>query len=512
MSAAKKKAQSFRWHHFLAWMRNDPITRRKKRITILPDVPAINPAAWFLRGLALVYLFAFSSAFIQLEGLLGSDGILPVRQYLAAIATQFGFTRFFLFPTVAWLSSSDFFLQCYCLLGIACSIGFLTGLRPRLWAIALWILYFSLVAIGQDFYGYQWDALLLEAGFLAIWLSPLSSIRYAHASTVLTWLFRLLLFRLIFSSGVAKWTSGDPLWQSWEALKVHYETQPLPTPIGWYFHQLPAGFHKVCTFLIFVIEVVVPIFFFFPTPFRRVAMWFQLLLQGLIALTGNYTFFNLLTALLCLFLLNSPDPVVDELELARPPIRIPWLPYAKQFFVGLWTVAGLLHLLTLFNVPIFFGSKVLETMERYYLINRYGLFAVMTPLRYELEIQGSRDGKEWKIYELPWKPDRLNKAPSFIAPYQPRLDWQLWFAALSRFEETTWLNGLVKDLLEGQPDCLALFRENPFPGTPPKYLRILKYEYHFTDFKERQRTGNWWYRYLLGNYTPVLSLTAKTPH
>ena len=340
--------------------------------------------------------------------------------------------------------------------------------------------------------GYQWDYLLLEASFLAIFLVP---------SLPRIWLFQWLLFRLMFESGVVKLASHDASWSSLTALTYHYQTQPLPTPLAWYMAQLPLWFQKASTVFVFVIELVLPFLILAPRRFKQAAALGMILLQILILLTGNYTFFNWLAIALCLFLFDDRffrKPALPAQRANR---------YVSIALIAFVAVMGCMQLLEVFNVappaPIRTLSRLIAPFG---LINQYGLFASMTTTRPEISIEGSNDATNWQPYLFRYKAGPLNRAPSWVAPYQPRLDWQMWFASLGDYRQNPWFTQLLLKLLQGSKPVLALFERDPFPGKPPKYIRAMVYEYRFTDFATRRKTGNWWTREQKGTYFPAVSL------
>jgi len=346
------------------------------------------------------------------------------------------------------------------------------------------VLWLSLCSAGQDFLSYQWDVLLLEAGFLAV---------FADDSPVRVWLFRWLVFRLMFFSGAGKLLSGDPAWRNLTALDYHYETQPLPTPLAWYAYQLPMAFQRVSTLFVFAAELVAPLIFFGPRRFRHAGAGAVILLQLLILVTGNYTFFNFLTITLALFLFVEPKRVPRGR--AHHAVTS-----ALATFVGL--TSGLL-LLELFNLALPpGGGAVLHAITPLRIINSYGLFTVMTVQRPEIVVEGSNDGVHWLAYEFRYKPGGVMRAPPVVAPHQPRLDWQMWFAALGTRQENPWFTRFVIRLLEGEGSVLRLLESNPFPKAPPKYIRARIFLYHFTHFGDRA----WWRREDEGLYFPPASL------
>lgn len=430
----------------------------------------------FLRGLGLVYLIAFLSLAPQIIGLIGERGILPSRDY------------------------SDTSLLLMCWSGAALAAGLIIGILPVPAAIGLYALYLLLDLAGQDFLSFQWDALLLEAGFAAILLAPFG-LRPSYSqqpSMIALWVQRLLIFRLMLESGAVKLLSGDPTWRNLTALNFHYETQPLPTPVAWYTHQLPIGFQKFSVVAVFVVELAVPSLFLMPRRLRLIGAWTTIVFQLLIAITGNYAFFNLLTILLCTTLMDDQHlrQFIPARFQQRAGTRVstmrPW-----RRVVG---VAGLVL------IVLGITDEIPSSLRRFQIINRYGLFAVMTTSRPEIIIEGSNDGQDWQAYEFKFKPGDVNRRPRWVAPHQPRLDWQMWFAALGTYRDSPWFEGLMVRLLEGAPDVLSLLQTNPFPDKPPRFVRALVYDYHFSDASTRRATGTWWTRQQLGDYFPAVSL------
>jgi lipase maturation factor 1 len=467
-------------------------------------------SSWiFLRVLALIYLFAFLSLEVQVKGLIGSNGILPAKAFLEYAFQKIGTQAYTVVPSIFWLQSSDFFLQFVCWSGVALSLLLLVGFAQPLMLLLLWMLYLSLSAVCRDFLSFQWDVLLLETGFLAIFMSPLRifSAKFSQPTALILFLQRWLLFRLMFSSGIAKFLSGDSTWRNLTALNYHYETQPLPTWIGWYFSHLPQSFHKASVVMMFVIELVLPFLIFASRRLRLVSFYGMVALQILILSTGNYAFFNLLTISLCLLLLD------DNFYSAkfREKIKIPKLHWPKLITLPVFIF---LFIASLIQMSITLRSDLMpysmlgwfEYIEPFRTVNRYGLFAVMTTTRPEIIVEGSDDQINWKAYEFKYKPGDMNRKPSFVEPHQPRLDWQMWFAALGNYQENPWFISFCQKLLEGSPEVLALLGNNPFPAKPPHYLRAMVYQYHFTDMKTKSQQGSWWKRDIQGSYCPVLWL------
>jgi predicted DCC family thiol-disulfide oxidoreductase YuxK len=464
----------------------------------------------FSRALALIYSFAFVSFGLQIRGLIGAQGILPVTEFLAEATQQLGASRFWQVPTLFWWANSEYALESIvwggAVLAFAAAIVRPHSSTQKAAFVVMFVFYLSIVTGGQIFMGYQWDYLLLEAGFLAIFLKP----AYTRV-----WLFRWLLFRLMFESGAVKLLSGDLAWRNLTALAVHYETQPLPTPIAWYMMQAPLWFQKVSTTSVFFVELILPFLMFGPRRCKQIAAVGTILFQILILLTGNYTFFNLLTIAFCLFLLD--DRFLSRIAGSKLLQQEPRNPgairlvrsnrYVSAFLFAFVMLLSLAQLGGMFgiDVPVPVG-RALAVASRFGVVNSYGLFATMTMTRPEISIDGSNDKIEWQSYIFPYKPGPLNRAPGWAAPFQPRLDWQMWFAALGTYRENPWMLRFMIRLLQGSPPVLQLIERNPFPVQPPKYIRAMVYQYRFTTFAERRQTGNWWKRELLGTYLPPISL------
>ena len=323
---------------------------------------------------------------------------------------------------------------------------------------------------------------------------------------------RWLLFRLLVASAAVKLTSGDSSWRDLTALRYHYETQPLPTPVAWYFHQLPLGFHRFSAGITFLVEGLVPVLIFAPRRARFLAAGIITGHQLLIALTGNYGFFNLLTIVLCLTLLD--DAVWPrrwrEARGARANARAGWPVWLRRpVLLGIFFLS-LVPLVASFGAPLSWLGPLpaaYQLFTPFRTVNQYGLFAVMTKERPEIRIEGSRNGVDWKTYEFKYKPGDPTRAPRFVAPLQPRLDWQMWFAALSDYRSEGWLLRFCEQILRGSRPVLGLLRANPFPDGPPLYVRAMVDRYRFTDPATRRATGAWWSREALGPYAPVLTLT-----
>ncbi|MEE2678317.1 MAG: lipase maturation factor family protein [Myxococcota bacterium] len=468
--------------------------------------------------LAVVYACAFASLGVQVQGLVGSGGIQPAAQLLDAVASSSGGPAFWRLPTLFWLDASDGALQAVCVLGFLSAGLLFFGVAPRLFAACAWGLYLSLVSVGGIFLGYQWDALLLETGFLAIWLAPARlSPRSAWSAPVeplAVWLLRFLLFKLMFLSGMVKLLSGDETWRALTAMDFHYWTQPLPSPASWFVHHLPSSVHAIEVVGTFAVELVVPFLIFLPRPWRWLAFPPLAGLQFVIFATGNYGFFNLLTLVLCTLILDdaalrrfvpvrwrpdAPDP-----ERARPHgWSLPRCAFAA--FAGLLFLLSGLRMTEQLGVAVFRPAPLAalaRTVEPFRSVHGYGLFAVMTTQRNEIALEGSRDGKTWHAYRFRYKPGPVDEAPAFAGPHMPRLDWQLWFAALRGCARAPWFHAFLRQVLLGEPAVLGLLADNPFPDAPPRYLRTPLAGYRFSDPGDE----HWWATEPRGSFCPTVKL------
>lgn len=455
----------------------------------------------FLRFLALISFAAFLSFHIQMPGLVGSNGILPAQQLIQAAADAgIGFLQL---PTLAWISASDTALTAISMGGMVFSILLFVDLFPRLNIFLTWLCYLSLVSVGQVFMSYQWDILLLETLFLSLFLAPsdiLPSRIVEPPSRLSAWAMRILLFKLMFLSGISKILSGDPTWRDMSALSYHYFTQPLPMPPAWLFDKFPLIVHQVSTAATLVIEIAVPFLVFADRKWRARAAVVMIAFQFLIMLTGNYTMFNLLAIALALFLLDDwhfngfrrwmPFQVLRGARLRREGT-------VEKFAVLMLSLVLVLNVLVFLQ---FLGagiassplSGVMQLNSNFHVSNTYGLFAVMTTERNEIMVQGSMNGNDWENYTFIYKPGELHQAPPVVAPHQPRLDWQMWFAAL-RDSPPRWFYIFSQRLLEGSEDVESLMANDPFGDRSPRYVRAIIYKYEFSD-AEGMREGRWWTR------------------
>lgn len=477
-------------------------------------------SAWFFtRALSLVYLIAFLSLLFQAKGLWGAHGVMPMTPFLKAVEQGMDANRYWQVPSVFWLSSSDDMIVGVAMTGVVAAFAALMGFAQGWSLLMCFTMYLSFCSAGQEFMSFQWDSLLLEVGLLSLFMVPWNFDFSLNVAAEPHWLVRamfyVLLFKLMFLSGVVKLISGDESWRDLSALSYHYWTQPLPNPLSPFMHALPLWVHQVSTALTFVIELVLPFFMFWPRARVFVALGFCSL-SLMIFMTGNYTFFNLLTIALCIWLV--PDGVWQR-AVEFLPFSLQTVPAAMFPHPLVATAMGMLAAVSLIWCVRFWlpdavmgiAKPVLQVAQIFHISNPYGLFANMTKTRPEIIIEGSNDGKEWKEYEFRFKPGNLYRSPPIVAPYQPRLDWQMWFAALGPAQNTPWVQTLMLRLFENSADVLEFFSLNPFPDKPPQYLRAQLYNYEFTTPGEIFENGKWWTRSLLGPYTPVFTNPSNVP-
>jgi lipase maturation factor 1 len=491
---------------------------------------------WFLRALGVIYLIAFVSLWVQVDGLIGGDGMSPLNQFLPAVRAQLGPDAYTLLPTLCWLDSSNAFLHFLCGGGVALSLLLILGIAPAFSLVALFVFYLSLTVAGQTFLNFQWDILLLESGFLSILFAPWQLWprrgRERPVSRAALFLLKVLLFKLMLMSGVVKLTSGDDSWGlvnhslHWSALTAldyHYWSQPLPTVFAWWADKGPESFTHFSVAFCLVVEIVVPFFIWAPRRPRLMAAGLLIFLQLVIAITGNYCFFNLLTIALCLLLIDDQSlrrksaplplgtlaPLPAGLRGARGTLPQRLCSYASVVVVIVTLPINAWLIFSAFKPeasPPRMLADIYGKLEPFRIVNGYGLFRVMTKDRCEIILEGSDDGMDWLPYEFKWKPGDVKRAPGWCAPHQPRLDWQMWFAALGTPQENPWIGGLMVKLLQGSHDVDRLLAHNPFPDKPPRYVRAMYYRYRFTTTSERRQTGAWWKRQELREYLPTVSL------
>ena len=457
----------------------------------------------FINSLSIVYLIAFISVFLEIDGLLGPQGLHPVNDFLKEAKAQLPvYERLWLIPSVFWLSSTSTALSFTTIIGALSSLAVMYHRSQRVALLLCWLLYLSIVAVGGPFFQYQWDSLLLETGFLAIFL-PTSKLNDKSSSSSL-FLLHWLAFRLMFSSGIAKLVSQDPSWRSLKALSFHFETQPLPTPLAYYVDKLPDPILQTSCALTLIIELVFPFLFFATPKMRRFAALSCILLQVLIALTGNFGFFNLLSIILCLSLLDD--------SFLRRPLKSETATLCPRFLstpsiaVVLLSVVPLLGVATPSYQPPTILKSVYNWTGSFRLINSYGLFSVMTRERLSVVIEGSNDGELWQEYKYRWYPQSEARGLNFIAPFHPRLDWQIWFTQFSPPQRIPWFRQLVGGILADSKPILSLL-DNEGEFLPPTQIRALLYRYEFTKRHDRKILGKNWERTLLGLYLHPVKAT-----
>ncbi len=506
------------------------------------------PRWLFLRGLGLIYFSAFFSLVFQICGLIGPSGILPAPNYLQAVGQTLGpIERLWYAPTLLWLSSGPVMLSTWCWIGMAASVLLVLNLWPRGMLAVCFICFLSFVSAAQDFSGYQSDGMLLEAGFISLFFAP-RGLRPGFgaanpASRASLFLLLWEWFRIYFESGAVKLLSGDPEWRHFTAMDEYYQNGPLPTWIGWYTQHLPHWFHAATVVGTFALELGLVWMLFLPRRWRIACFFIATAWQIPVILTANYTFLNYLALLLGVLLLDdrfvlwmvpqkwtsrveswcsrSPEEADRGIEQTRQAASLPEFSGVNQHGSPLRLHARALTL-TMSAVMlswIFYATTVqliwmfvrvplptspISALEPFRIANQYGLFAVMTRGRYEIEFQGSDDGQNWVAYPFRYKPQDLKRAPGIYAPYQPRFDWNLWFASLGSWREYPIVGNTEVRLIDNDKDVLALFAGNPFASVPPKQIRAVLWQYWFTTLAEKQAAGIWWQRELVGLYAPRL--------
>jgi hypothetical protein len=519
--------------------------------------PRTPPTYWLtrfiiLRLLGFVYFIAFLAAANQIVPLVGERGLTPAKLFLERVSAHFGsnLEGFLQLPSLFWLHLSDHFLVLTALGGAALSALVMLGFANALILTFLWALYMSFVNIGQDWYGYGWEIQLLETGFLAIFLCPLLDVRpfpKRPPPRLVIWLFRWLIFRIMLGAGLIK-LRGDPCWRDLTCLYYHYETQPIPNPLSWWLHFRPHWFHNFGALWNHVVELLVPWFAFYPRLARHIAGALLVSFQIILILSGNLSFLNWLTivpALACFddsllsrllprFLVRratlaaeatrvepSAPAVVEPLS-AKPAGKASSRPFIEackeigllQSATGQEFSALILTVIVAFlSIPPVANMLSPEQMmntsfNRLHLVNTYGAFGSVGRMRPEIVFEGTDDliltrTTQWKEYEFKAKPGNPLRRPAIIAPYQPRIDWQIWFAAMSTPDQYPWTFHFVWKLLHNDPGTLSLIATNPFPQKPPRYIRAQLYRYEFAP--PGNPSGAWWRRTLLGRWLPPLA-------
>ncbi len=467
------------------------------------------PEYWFSRlilerGIAVVYTIAFIAAARQFRALIGEHGLLPVPQYLSGQSFRQA-------PSIFHAHYSDRFFAAVAWLGAALSAAIAAGLADvvPLWAavllwLLLWILYLSIVNVGQTWYSFGWESLMLETGFLAIFLGN------GHvAPPVLTmWLARMLLFRLEFGAGLIK-LRGDSCWRDLTCLYYHHETQPMPGPLSWFFHHLPKPLHRVEVAGNHFAQLVVPFGLFAPQPVASIAGAIVVITQLWLVVSGNFAWLNWLTILLGCSAIDA-----SSLSAALPIPAQPALTLAPRWFAALVLVFAVLTLILSYwpvRNMISRRQRMNMSFNAFHLINTYGAFGTVGRTRREVVIEGTdeptiSEQTVWKEYEFKGKPGAVRRLPPQWAPYHLRLDWLMWFAAISPGYAYPWLRPFMVRLLQNDPATLRLLRHNPFPESPPKYVRAQLYRYRFTTWRELMRERAWWHRASEGVYMRPLAL------
>jgi hypothetical protein len=493
-------------------------------------------ARWlFLRALGLIYFSAFFSLLFQVRGLIGSEGILPVVDYLKS-AESLSLLRFWYIPSLLWLNSSDLILMTICWSGLVASLFLVANVWPRVMLFLCFLCFLSFVSAAQDFSGYQSDGMLLEAGFLSLFLAPAGVFPGWGAKQPLARAAMFLLlwewFRIYFESGVVKLESGDPTWRNLTAMYEYYQNGPLPTWIGWYLQHLPHWFHIATAGATLAMELLLVWMAFLGRRWRIICFVLVTAWQIGVIASANYTFLNYLVLTLAVFLLD--DSFLQRLIPSRwrssldQRASLAGCDQRDDSEHGVKTVGKTNLFAFLRTVPfavaltwIFYATAVpfvqmlwhgvpLPTMpvavlEPFRIANAYGLFAVMTPHRYEIEFQGSNDGEHWVAYPFRYKPQELDKRPRIYAPYQPRFDWNLWFASLGTWQQNSIVPRTEELLLLNDRAVLGLFAGNPFPAAPPHQVRAVLWQYWFSTLEQKHATGVWWQRQFIGTYAPTLT-------
>lgn len=454
------------------------------------------------RSMGVICLIAFLVALNQFRPLLGERGLLPVPLFIKQVPFRESPSLFYFFPrditftAAAWIG---IVLSCVVVTGISSRYSWLSA---AVW-LAIYLIYLSFVNVGQTFYAFGWESILLEACFFCMFLGGSRTVPQA----VPIWLFRWLLFRIMFGAGLIK-LRGDSCWRDLTCLNYHYETQPMPNPFSWFLHWGPQWTKSGGVLFNHFAELIVPFFYFLPQPFAGIAGLITIVFQFTILISGNLSWLNWLTLFLAFSTLDA------KFLSAVLPLRTPVMHTPSPIFQ--WINYGLLAIVALLSIPVVINMlsarQIMNTsFNSLHLVGTYGAFGSITRPRYEVIVEGTDDAvvtssTKWREYEFKGKPGNVKYRAPQIAPYHLRLDWLMWFAAMSSYQEYPWFVNLVAKLLEGDRDVINLLRNNPFPNAPPRYIRAELYEYHFTTPEERKQTGAWWKRTLTGPYFPTVSL------
>ncbi len=451
----------------------------------------------FLTLLGVAYLINFWVLHDQVLPLIGKEGLLPLAPDIPFLKERLGNSFLWQFPTLFFWNASDPFLYAGTWLGLILSVLLIFKIKTKWVLVSLWILFLSYATAGRTFYSFQWDILMLESTLLALFLPSKKEID-PHPVTV--WLFRLLAFKLLFESGIAKvWAGVQGGWLNGSAMQYYYDTAPIPTWLGWWAHQTPLWFHQIETYMTLVVEIGVPLLFFFGRRCRSAAFLILVALQIAIALTANYSIFNFMTLAALLFLIEDKD--LKWIGMRTDPAVVPqrqrlnWFPKTIALFILLFSLLNFTYFLN----PTLATSIDKFNLQRYVstfrTINNYHLFASITPTRLVVEIEGTDDGIQWKSYHFPYYPGELSKRPPFIAPYHPRLDFRLWFLTLSQQgPDWNYFTRLLGKIFHHPEQVDTYFSKNPFPNKSPAAIRFIIYQYNMTSPEEKKETGSYWYR------------------
>jgi hypothetical protein len=468
----------------------------------------------FLRFLGLMYTVAFLVAVNQLVPLVGSQGLEPADRFLENVSARLGSTgSFFRLPTLFWLGISDGALRAVSYAGLTMSLAVLFGFCNAIVLFFLWLFYLSIVQVGQVFWGYGWESLLLETGFLSIFLAPPLDLRPfpkgESPPKAVIWLLRFVVFRLMLGAGLIK-MRGDVCWRDLTCLATHYETQPLPNPLSWFLHQLPGWVQKGSVLVNHYAELVAPFMIFGPRPVRLAGAFSIVFFQVLLIVSGNLSWLNWLTITIAIVCFD--DRALLRLCPARYRGRLGELarstPHSKPRRVAVYALCSIVAVLSLNPLVNLFSpaQRMNSSFDPFYLVNTYGAFGSIGRERYEIVIEGTGDddpeAARWTAYEFRCKPGDVARRPCVVAPYQYRIDWQMWFAAMSDYRHHPWIVHLVYKLLSGDPGAASLLGSNPFAERPPKWIRAELYRYRFTSFSN---PPDWWARTRVATYLPPLS-------
>ena len=477
--------------------------------------PSHLVARWiWLRALGGIFFSAFYSLYFQIHGLIGPNGILPANTYLEAVRKVLGAKGYWVVPTLLWFNAGDRALDALVWIGFLASAAIVFNVWPRVSIAVAAVCFLSFVSAAQDFSSYQSDGMLLEAALLSIFFAP-RGIRPGLAaaqppSKASLFMLRWEWFRIYFESGLVKILSGEPQWRNLTAMDKYYENGPLPSWLGWHVQQWPHSFHAASAAATLIIELFVCWLVFLPKGSRRIGFFITTPLQIGIILTANYAFLNYLVLFEGFLMLDDDAFALRGSRVAHrsaEAIRDPRLA-TREISYAAATVLSIIFLTTIasFMMP---GFPTVRLLEPFRVANSYGLFAVMTRARYEIEFQGTADGQTWIAYPFRYKPQDVRKPPGLYAPYQPRFEWNLWFAMLGSWSDNRWVVNTEVRLLENQPDVLRLFASNPFEKKPPIAVRAMQWQYWFTSREERRRTGAWWRRELIGQYAPTVQYERR---